>query len=381
MTGRSGLVIEYVIGSGQIGGAESQLVTLCAHLLQAGHHPRVLFLQRTGPIVDQLAAIGVPTAGVRHGGRSVPVIGGLATLAEYRRFGRQGHRPPDIVHALMDGAIAASTLLHPEGTPIVAGILGMRVPRPRRFDPAWDARLRLLGRTLRTAAAVVCNAPHLKADIEAQFALDPARVHVIPNGVDIPQWSADPAPQPPSAVVVANFHPYPGHDVLLTALRGLDDPPVVRLCGTGETRADLVTAAVDLPSVEFVDPPADVPAELHRAQFAIHPSRTEGLSNAILEEMAAGLPVIACDVGGNPLLVEDGVTGVLVPAGDAVALGRAITRLVQDPESRVAMGRAGRTAAARHSWPACTQAHVDLYTEVLSARGAPATRPETGRGR
>lgn len=368
MSGASGLVIEYVIGSGEIGGAETQLVTLCQHLKAQGHHPRVLFLQRSGPLVEQLADLGVPTAGVRERGRSLPVVGGLATLADYRRFGRRGHAAPDVVHALMDGAIAASRLLHPEGTPLVAGILGMRIPKPRRIDPGWEARLRLLGRTLRGADAVVCNAPHLKAEVEEQFRLDPDRVHVILNGIDLPPWTSDAGARPPAGVVVANFHPYKGHDVLVAALRLLPDPPVVRLCGTGQTRTALQEAARDLPCVEFVDPPADVPAELRRAQFAVHPSRTEGLSNAILEEMAAGLAVIACDVGGNPVLVEDGVTGLLVPAGDARALADAIARVVGDDAARVEMGRRGRAAAARLSWDACVRAHVALYEGLRAAR-------------
>ena len=65
--------------------------------------------------------------------------------------------------------------------------------------------------------------------------------------------------------------------------------------------------------LEFVTAPANVREELQRAQFAVHPSRTEGLSNAILEEMAAGSPVVASSVGGNPSLIDDGITGFLVP--------------------------------------------------------------------
>jgi glycosyltransferase involved in cell wall biosynthesis len=244
----------------------------------------------------------------------------------------------------------------------------MRIPKLRRFDPGWESRLRLMGRTLRAADAVLCNAPHLKADVQQQFRLDPKRVHVIYNGIDLPPWTANAAVRPSAGVVVANFHPYKGHDVLLNALRLLPDPPVVRLCGVGQTRSVVQAAARDLATVEFVDPPADIPAELRRAQFAVHPSRTEGLSNAILEEMAAGLAVIACDVGGNPILIEDGVTGLLVPPGNAQALAEAIARIIADDETRVAMGRRGRERASRLSWDACVRAHIDLYSDILATR-------------
>jgi glycosyltransferase involved in cell wall biosynthesis len=63
-----------------------------------------------------------------------------------------------------------------------------------------------------------------------------------------------------------------------------------------------------------------VPAELARAGFAIHPSRTEGLSNAILEELAAGLPVVAMDVGGNSMLIDPGMNGYLLAVGDHTSL-------------------------------------------------------------
>jgi glycosyltransferase involved in cell wall biosynthesis len=113
--------------------------------------------------------------------------------------------------------------------------------------------------------------------------------------------------------------------------------------------------------VTLVDPPADVPAELAAAQFAVHPSHTEGLSNAILEQLAHGLPVIACRVGGNPQLIADGVNGLLVPPADPAALAAAIATVTTDPELRTRMAHAARTAATRYDWAACTQAHLALY--------------------
>ena len=75
----------------------------------------------------------------------------------------------------------------------------------------------------------------------------------------------------------------------------------------------------------------------------MHPSDEEGFSNAILEAMAAGKPVVASAVGGNPEAIVEGKTGHLVPAGDASALAEAILRLMADPERARELGLAGRT--------------------------------------
>jgi glycosyltransferase involved in cell wall biosynthesis len=88
-----------------------------------------------------------------------------------------------------------------------------------------------------------------------------------------------------------------------------------------------------------------VPDLLRASDLFVHPSREEGFSNAILEAMAAGLPVVACDVGGNPEAVTDGETGRMVPSRDAAAFASAIAEFLADPEKRKAMGEAGRRRA------------------------------------
>ena len=83
------------------------------------------------------------------------------------------------------------------------------------------------------------------------------------------------------------------------------------------------------------------------ADIFVLPSRSEGFSNAIVEAMAASLPVVATNVGGNAEAVEDGVTGLLVPAEDPAALSAAITHLLSDPSQAKAMGTAGKSAGSR----------------------------------
>ena len=106
-----------------------------------------------------------------------------------------------------------------------------------------------------------------------------------------------------------------------------------------------------LPRLRFAGPRSDVPDFLRAADLFVHPSHQEGFSNAILEAMAAGLPVVACDVGGNPEAVVDGVTGRLVPPGDPTTLAKAMAEILADPGKGKVHGRGGTAPRDRTVLP------------------------------
>jgi sugar transferase (PEP-CTERM/EpsH1 system associated) len=112
----------------------------------------------------------------------------------------------------------------------------------------------------------------------------------------------------------------------------------------------------------------DIPGLLRGLDVFVLPSLAEGISNTILEAMATGLPVVATRVGGNPELVEDGVTGTLVPAADPAAMAAAIADYLLDAGKRQRHGMAAREMVERkYSMDAMVAAYMGVYDRVLAS--------------
>jgi glycosyltransferase involved in cell wall biosynthesis len=121
------------------------------------------------------------------------------------------------------------------------------------------------------------------------------------------------------------------------------------VAGDGAERKKLEEYAFDLGiarRVLFVGFRTDVPDLLSQAAISVLPSLSEGLSNSLLESMAAGVPVVATLVGGNPEVVDHGVTGLLAPPRDSFALAHAMLHLLENPDLAARFGAAGRQRAA-----------------------------------
>lgn len=140
------------------------------------------------------------------------------------------------------------------------------------------------------------------------------------------------------------------------------------LVGDGPWRPTLEHQARMLGVTEFVHFAGvrnDIPALLAASDLFCLPSRTEGLGIAAIEAMASGLPVVASRVGGLPEVVEDGVTGLLVPPDDTAALAEALVRILEDRHRAAQMGDAGRTRAKQHfDSRAMIAATYAVYAEV-----------------
>lgn len=354
--------ILFVIGSARPAGAEGQMVRLACELHARGRDVFVAFQVFGGPLTDQLDGAGVGWQVMRplwpptSTGRNVASLIRLAaTLLKFR---------PHVVCAWLPGAIWPALLLARWLTSAqrVAGLRGEVLSE----DLRWQAPL--FRSAMHAAHCVTVNTPTLRGTAQA-WGAQPATVRFLSNGVDLPRARATVDLQPPRAVVVANFRSYKGHDCLIDAMSRVGRPLEVRLCGEGQERQRIGrrVAREGLQSrVCLVAEPADVAAELVSAQFAIHPSTTEGLSNAILEQLAHGLPVVATDVGGTSLLIRNEVNGLLVPSGDARQLAQAIEQLAGDPERRGQMSVAARVHAETFGWPACADAYAQLFDRLVA---------------
>ena len=122
--------------------------------------------------------------------------------------------------------------------------------------------------------------------------------------------------------------------------------------------------------VQFLGYQNNILEILRSMDIFILPSLWEGMPNAILEAMAAGLPVVATNVGGTPEVVVDGETGFLVPPRDPEALANAIKLLIDDPELRKKFGQAGRERVERHfTIQETVRKTEELYLRLLAEKG------------
>lgn len=178
--------------------------------------------------------------------------------------------------------------------------------------------------------------------------------------------------------IAGNFTPLKGHEIFIRAASCIaTQEKTLRFCIVGdETFADnkgrhevLRTLVRNLgleKRMQFLGYRDDMPAIMDALDILVAPSYLEACSRAVLEAMAAGTPVVATNVGGNPELVEDGVTGILISPGDCDALAKAILRLACDPALRHQMGAAAKKRA-EGAFSVARQVHQTqaVYEELM----------------
>ncbi len=246
---------------------------------------------------------------------------------------------------------------------------------------------------LTRAAAVTAVTGAIVDSLVRDYAIDRSLVRVVPNGADLPSPEREEplarkwrerflaTPIKPLWVIAGRIEEQKGHDVLLEALvqvvkSGLEFTLVV--AGDGSRRSWLEQQAISLglsPRVQFVGQVDEVGGLLAAADAVLLPSRWEGLPLVLLEAMVRSRPVIASAVGGVPDVVEDGVHGTLVPAGDVAALTAALEHLHRKPDQAWRMGRAAAQRVRDHyTWQAVVDDFEAIYDEVL---GFAAVTPES----
>ncbi|MFC7463729.1 glycogen synthase [Brachybacterium sp. GCM10030252] len=255
------------------------------------------------------------------------------------------------------------------------------------------------------AAGVIAVSGGMREDIlRAYPTVDPARVHVVHNGIDIEQWAPNPEtsaltsrgidPEAPTIVFVGRITRQKGLPYFLRAVRDLPADHQVVLCAGAPDTAEIAAEVNDLVSqlaaergnVHLISehlPRHELTQVLTHATTFVCPSVYEPLGIVNLEAMACGTPVVASATGGIPEVVADGETGYLVPidqVGDGTGtpvdpdrfvadLTEALTRMLADPARAKQMGEASRRRASEHfSWTSIAERTLDVYRTVLAQR-------------
>ena len=355
----------------ELGGAQTAVALLLPGLVD--RFEVTVAAQGSGPLRDAAEAAGVPYVELEHVRRPIHPWQDALALAELVRLCWKLR--PDIVHAHSSkvgvlGRLAAWLARVPVRVFTVHGWSFAAYDGLAGRLYLWIERLM---RPLTTAVVCVADAT-LEQGLRAR-ACDPLHAVVIHNAVDVAGFRGRAATDGPCRIVSVGRFAYPkDFATLFNSLERVDGDWRASLVGDGPGRK----AVEGSTRVEVLGPRRDVAELLADSDVFVLSSRSEGFPVSILEAMAAGLPVVASDVGGVGEAVVDGETGFLVPPGDPDALAEALARLVADPLLRQLLGEAGRDRALRlFDVTRYRAAHLDLYRRELALLRLPAP---AGRG-
>jgi glycosyltransferase involved in cell wall biosynthesis len=325
-----------------LAGTETQLLALVRSLDRSRVRPYLCLLDGN----DELSRTLEPPdcAVLRLAVRSLGHPGVVAKALRFARFLRR-ERIDVLQVYFLDSTYFGVTVGRLAGVP--------RVVRTRFNTGYWmTAGHRRLGRICnRFVDAVVTNCRACRDAFLAEEGFRRDRAVVLENGVDLsrfPPHAGGGGRRLPRVGVVANLRPVKGLEdfVRAAALVARRHPAATfEIAGEGEARGPLTRLAAELGMGSRLRLPGrltDVATFLAGLDVAVLSSHSEGMSNVLLEYMAAGRPIVATAVGGNTDLVQDGVHGLLVPARDPGRLAAAVTTLLDDPALARRLGAAAR---------------------------------------
>jgi glycosyltransferase involved in cell wall biosynthesis len=360
---RAHLTILQLTHQGEGAGSTQSIFSLSRELARRGH--RVLVGCPPGTLLARSVAATPP---LTHVPLDFSSLAGVArvlarTIAE---------RHVDVVNSHATGDRRALTWLRWRGR-LPQPFVVTRRTMPLTLPPALIAVGLTADRTIAVSAAVARA---------LRRRLHPAgRLRVVPNGIELERVEAPPAAAELAAAqaalgdsgrpVIAVVARRKDQQILLRALPGLQRPVTVVFVGI-QPDAELAEAQAAVPDrhrIVFV-PFTERPLAFYRlAAIAALPSRIEGLSQALLEAMSLGVPVIASEAGGNAELIAPGQTGLLVPPLDPAAWTRALERMLGDDEFRTRAARAAQALVRREFTMARTADRTEVvYREAMASR-------------
>lgn len=366
--------IVYFVDSAMFGGSEQALLHLLTRLDRNRWQP-VLFHhadKQLEPFLEEMHKLNVRT-------RSVPRlqgVGAIRNFPQFVQFIRQER--PMIFHAQLSwllsckfGLLAAAVARVPR----VCAVLQQFLLPPWKTNIYWQQRIVAanVNQYIAVSKSVACQ-------LSRSFHVPSHKIKVIYNAIPLAEFDAPALPsaemetmeanKQPIVLTVARLDAQKGHEFLLNAIADIPDANFL-LAGNGVEQGRLEAMARDLgisERVSFLGFRTDIPALLASCSLFVLPSLYEGFSLSVLEAMASGKPVVATAVGGTPEAVVDGVTGYLVPPGNADSLARAIRELLSDPALAHKMGLAGRERVqASFSVDTMAACYGQTYEDLLNA--------------
>jgi glycosyltransferase involved in cell wall biosynthesis len=348
-----------------MGGLEKLLVEFARHADRSRFQLHFISLADRGILAEDIEAVGWPVTALHMplGARPRLVLR-LARL--FRGLGI------DVVHTHDDRP-------HLHATPAAWLARAGQVIHTRHHQGFNLTRrqMRLVGLAARGVDHFVCVSQD-SARRAIEQGVPAGRVRTIANGIDVQRFCCPGPRRSGPAVIVARLSPEKDLATLLRAVpqvRCQDPSFELEIAGDGPCRPQLEQLAGELAlgqHVRFLGQVRDIPTLLARARLFVLSSQFEGISLTLLEAMASGLAIVATRVGGNPEVVADGVTGLLVPPGSPAALASALLQLWTDDARRDHLAEAGRQRAEQHFdvW-----AMVAAYERLYPHLNVPYTHP------
>lgn len=350
-----------VIGHNAIGGAEKQARTLFRLLGKLGHDIDLMFLRnavfgqglKSEESQELFKQMNFPSNKInpRY------VVQFIRLLFDLKR------EKYDIIHSFLPESVVLISLykkLSRDRALHVAGVRG-------EFFENIGIREKLYMNLLRKCDWIICNTRSLKNTCVFEYRINPIKISIIQNGVEKKDIKRKVINKPIKSVVVSNYHKYKGFDLLFDALTRIKNQFELYVVGRGEFKDVIEPYRQEIPPNVKITFLGEIKSfSLYQDfDFAIHPSTTEGMSNAIMEELANGLPVIAFNVGGNSELIQDGYNGILIEDLDSHQLSEKINLLLRNPKLITQMSVNAAPSMDSFSFENLSIRHIECYRQII----------------